>query len=146
MSEEKLSPQEAVVKRYLDDQAQRDDALRSLYVPSKIKDCFEYVKEQAKKMAVDGCAMVEDSLVFKWARDYYLEELPKKASRDAVEIASKNAAEISGASAKSDSTKCSDDSHDSTENDDAVLAERKEVTVIKGSRYDDEGNGLLFDF
>lgn len=140
MSEEKLSPQETVVKKYLDDQVRRDEALRTLYVPSKIKDCFEYVREQAKKMAVNGCAMVEDSLVFKWARDYYLEELPKKASKETVEIVSEKAA----ATPVCETAKISEDSEDKS---DGVLTERKEVTVIKDSkRYDDNGNGLLFDF
>lgn len=140
MSEEKLSPQETVVKKYLDDQVLRDEALRTLYVPSKIKDCFEYVREQAKKMAVNGCAMVEDSLVFKWARDYYLEELPKKASKETVEIVSEKAA----AAPVCETAKISEDSEDKS---DGVLTERKEVTVIKDSkRYDDNGNGLLFDF
>lgn len=140
MSEEKLSPQETVVKKYLDEQVRRDEALRTLYVPSKIKDCFEYVREQAKKMAVNGCAMVEDSLVFKWARDYYLEELPKKASKDTVEIVSENSA----ATPVCETAKISEDAEDKS---DGVLAERKEVTVIKDSkRYDDNGNGLLFDF
>lgn len=139
MSEEKLSPQETVVKKYMDEQVQRDEALRTLYVPSKIKDCFEYVREQAKKMAVNGCAMVEDSLVFKWARDYYLEELPKKASKETVEIVSEKAS----ATPDCETAKVSEDAVDKSE---GVLTERKEVTVIKGSnRYDDNGNGLLFD-
>ena len=80
MSEEKLSPQEELVKKYLDGQIESDEALKSLYVPSKIKNCFSWIKEQAKKQAVNGCAMIEDSQVYKWARDYYLEELPKKAT------------------------------------------------------------------
>ena len=120
MADEKLTPQEEVVKKYLEEQIQKDEALRTLYLPSKIKDCFKYITEQAKKKVVNGCAMVEDSLVFKWARDYYLEELPKKASKKDVEIVQK----------KTD-----------------VVAENKEVTVIKdGSEYDKDGNGLLFDF
>lgn len=140
MSEEKLSPQETVVKKYMDEQVRRDEALRTLYVPSKIKDCFEYVSEQAKKMAVNGCAMVEDSLVFKWARDYYLDELPKKASKETVEIVSEKAA----AAPVCETAKISEDAEDKSE---GVLTERKEVTVIKCSnRYDDNGNGLLFDF
>lgn len=140
MSKEKLSPQETVVKKYLDEQVRRDEALRTLYVPSKIKNCFEYVREQAKKMAVNGCAMVEDSLVFKWARDYYLEELPKKASKETVEIVSEKVA----ATPVCETAKISEDAEDKS---DGVLTERKEVTVIKDSkRYDDNGNGLLFGF
>ena len=88
---DKLNPQEEIVKRYLDEQSTKDEALRALYVPSKIKNCFEYIRAQAKKQAKNGCAMVEDSVVYKWARDYYLEELPKKADKTDVEVVTKKA-------------------------------------------------------
>ncbi len=35
------------------------------------KKCFEYVKNKAKKKAVNGCACIEDHVVFEWAEDYY---------------------------------------------------------------------------
>ena len=90
MSEEKLSPQEIAVKKYLDEQSEKDECLRTLYLPSKIKDCFAYITEQARKKAVNNCAMIEDSVVYKWARDFYIEELPKKAGKEeAVEIKAK---------------------------------------------------------
>ena len=76
---ENEDPQVLAVKKYLDEQSKSDVALQTLFRPEKIEDCFAYIKEQARKLAVDGCAMVEDSLVYKWARDYYIDELPKKA-------------------------------------------------------------------
>lgn len=90
MSEkEGLSRQEQIVKDYLEQQIKSDNALKSLYVPSKIKDCFHYITNLAKEKAVNGCAMIEDSQVFKWARDYYLDELPKMADKKTVEIVEK---------------------------------------------------------
>ena len=89
MADEKLTPPEEWIKAYLDSQIEADEALRNFYIPSKIKACYEYVKEQARAEAVDGCAMVEDSVVFKRARDYYLEVLPKEADKAAVEIVQK---------------------------------------------------------
>lgn len=90
MSEKELSPYEAAVKAYLDKQVESDEALKTLYVPSKITDCFKWITEQARKVAVNNCAMIEDLQVYKWARDYYLEELPKKASeKEAVELQEK---------------------------------------------------------
>lgn len=88
---DKLNPQEQAVKDYLDKQVNDDAALRALYVPAKIKDCFKYITEEARKKAVNGCAMIEDSLVFKWARDYYLEILPKEADKNVVEVVQKKA-------------------------------------------------------
>jgi hypothetical protein len=121
--EEKLTPQELAVKRYLDEQSENDDCLRSFYIPSKIKDCFKYITEQARKEAVSGCAMIEDSVVYKWARDYYIEFLPKEADKKTVEVVQKKAEEVK------------------------PIAEKKEVTVVKnGQRYDKDGCALLFDF
>ena len=147
MADEKLTPQEEVVKKYLEEQIQNDGALRTLYIPQRIKDCFIYIKEQAKKKAVNGCAMVEDSLVFKWARDYYLEELPKKAEKEVVELAQKNVSGVSNAMDKNTAPKVSAEVHEMIDKADKILAEQKEVTVIKnGQKYDSDGNGLLFDF
>lgn len=95
--EEKLTAFEELVKRYLDKQTETDTALKSLYVPSKIKDCFRFITEQARKQAVNNCAMIEDSQVYKWARDYYLEELPKSADKQVVEIVQKAGEKIDNA-------------------------------------------------
>lgn len=84
MNKDELTPQEEAVKNYLEKQAAEDEALRALYVPARIKDCFAYITGQARKKAVNGCAMIEDAQVYKWARDYYIEELPKKAEKQDV--------------------------------------------------------------
>lgn len=90
MAEEKLNAYETAIKSYLDDLAENDEFLKTLYNPSKIKECFAYVKEQARKQAVDGCAMVQDAEVYKWARDYYIEVLPKAGiKKEVVEIKQK---------------------------------------------------------
>lgn len=118
--EDKLTPQELAVKRYLDGQSENDECFRTLYIPSKIKECFSYITGLAKKHAVNNCAMIEESVVYKWARDYYIEELPKKATKKEVEVVQKKA---------------------------DVVTEKKEVAVVKnGQRYDKDGCALLFDF
>ena len=133
MAESKLNPQEEIIKRYLDEQSTKDEALRALYVPGKIKDCFAYIKAEAKKQAKNGCAMIEDSVVFKWARDYYLEELSKKADKQDVAVVSKKA-------------ELSPEVKEIIEKADKVIAQKKEVTIIKnGVKYDKNGFGLLFD-
>ena len=132
MADEKLTKQEEVVKAYLDAQVVNDTALRTLYVPSKIKDCFKYITSEAKKQAKNGCAMVEDAVVFKWARDYYLEVLPKEATNTETKVVVGNV---------------STETQSVLENADKVLKQTKEVTVITGDpKYDENGNGLLFDF
>lgn len=121
-----LSNQEMIVKRYLEEQIKNDIALKTLYVPSKIKDCFKFITSCAKKIAVNNCAMVEDTQVFKWARDYYLEELPKNANK--IEV---NLDEIK----EKINTSISDDTKKVLEKADKVLSETT----------DNDGN-LMFRF
>ena len=148
MKEEKLSPQVLAVKRYLDDLSEKDECLKMLYVPSKIKDCFKYISEQARKYAVNNCAIVENTVVYKWARDYYIEILPKEAKKDTVQqMASKHTAEIARAMDNLDPPKVSDAVIDMAEKAEKILRSKKEVTVVKnGQRYDKDGCALLFDF
>lgn len=148
MKEEKLSPQVLAVKRYLDDLSEKDECLKSLYVPSKIKDCFKYITEQARKQTVNNCAMVEDTVVYKWARDYYIEILPKEAKKDTVQqMASKHTAEIARAMDNLDPPKVSDAVIDMAEKAEKILRSKKEVTVVKnGQKYDKDGCALMFDF
>lgn len=85
---EKLNTYEALVKKYLDKQSEIDTALKNVYDSTKIKDCFKYITELARKQAVNNCAMIEDSQVYKWARDYYIEELTNRENADKVIVKS----------------------------------------------------------
>lgn len=37
-----------------------------------LKDMATYIKDKAKKQAKDGVAVIEDEIVFKWAKDYFI--------------------------------------------------------------------------
>ena len=70
----------ARLKEYLEKQIEEDDALRSLYRPEKLDDCYDFITNAVKEMPRNGmCAFVDDAVVFKMARDYFLEVLPKVA-------------------------------------------------------------------
>lgn len=94
---EKLSAYEELIKKYLDKQVENDTALKNVYDSAKIKECFKYITELAQKQAVNNCAMIEDSQVYKWARDYYFDELPKNADKQTVEIVQKATEKIDSA-------------------------------------------------
>lgn len=94
---EKLNAYEELVKKYLDKQVETDTALKTVYDSTKIKDCFKYITELARKQAVNNCAMIEDSQVYKWARDYYLEELPKNTDKKIIESVNKSTEKIDNA-------------------------------------------------
>lgn len=77
-----------VIQEYLEAQIISDSALRSKYDKNQLEKCWSYIKEQAKKVAENSCAFVRDGVVFKWARDFYLEnEAPKKKEKEIKIIA-----------------------------------------------------------
>lgn len=53
----------------------RQDMQEKLNNPNKsINKMFSYIRNQAKKKAVNGCAVISDAEVFGWAVHYYDEE------------------------------------------------------------------------
>ncbi|GGD01953.1 Cas9 inhibitor AcrIIA9 family protein [Enterococcus wangshanyuanii] len=60
---------------------QDDDQLFSGIVKEgkSINKAFKYCRNQAQKLKEDNCAMVDDSTVFGWVRDYFLLEEDHKA-------------------------------------------------------------------
>lgn len=53
----------------------REDMQEKLNNPNKsIDKMFSYIRSQAKKKAVNGCAFISDAEVFGWAVHYYDEE------------------------------------------------------------------------
>lgn len=61
------------LKIYLEEQTKRDGALAGKYDAGRLNKCAEYVTEQARKHLGGKNGYVEDALVYKWARDFYLE-------------------------------------------------------------------------
>ena len=59
-----------------------------------LKDMAQYIKDNARKQATSGVAVIEDDVVYKWAMDYFVktnEELKiKKAVTKKVEPVKKN--------------------------------------------------------
>lgn len=56
-----------------------------------LSSCFDFIKNEARKRAVNGCAAVEDSTVYGWAVHYFEEteiepeeEKPKKEEKPKV--------------------------------------------------------------
>lgn len=66
------------IKAYLEEQIEQDEALRALYRAEKINDCYNFIKEAVKASGCGSSAAIEDAIVFKMARDYYLDILPKQ--------------------------------------------------------------------
>lgn len=64
------------IKAYLDKRAEEDPLFAVTYAKENknIKDCYSYITSQAKKQASNGCAMIEDDVVYGWAVHYYDED------------------------------------------------------------------------
>ena len=67
------------IKAYLEEQIKEDAALKELYRPEKIDDCYDFIKNAVKATGCGSSASVEDTIIFKMARDYYLDILPKES-------------------------------------------------------------------
>lgn len=86
--EEKLQAEKKQVKpicEYLVNLCKNDESLANAIIKKEnnsVAGMFNYIKQQAKKEAEEGCAMIEDSVVYGWAREYWLdidEAAPAKA-------------------------------------------------------------------
>jgi hypothetical protein len=115
-----MNNHEQVIKNYLETQIVEDAALREKYDPEKLSACYKYIVSQAKKQADNGCAMIEDAVVYKWARDFYLEGLQNEEPEE----------------------------EETPENEKKSIPhykKKEEVFTQKdGVTYDSDGNGMLF--
>ena len=64
------------IKAHLDKMAQQDFAFAEKYKDKKksLDECVKYIMAEAKKQAKNGCAAIEDAVVYGWAVHYYQEE------------------------------------------------------------------------
>ena len=82
------------IKAYLEEQIKEDAALKELYRAEKIDDCYDFIKNAVKATGCGSSASVEDTIIFKMARDYFLDILPKQTDEPgAVKYAGAETAE-----------------------------------------------------
>lgn len=70
-----------IVCNYLKELCNNDEYLRNAILEKEnnsVDGMWNYIKDKAKKEAIDGCACIEDNTVFSWARDYWLDVEDKK--------------------------------------------------------------------
>jgi hypothetical protein len=77
--EEKLiskNKQCQIVCNYLKELCNNDEYLRNAILEKEnnsVDGMWNYIKDKARKEAINGCACIEDNTVFSWARDYWLD-------------------------------------------------------------------------
>lgn len=154
--------QEDKIKQYLEEQCKTDDALKAVYNPEKIKDCYNFIFECAKKVAHGNSSVIEDAVVYKMARDYFIEILPNIIDVAPVQEAVKEVSEQVETDAAADKEKrdycgfevfgeeteeAEEETAEEPCNQDEVGEEEKVLQPVASDtlKYDEEGNGLLFD-
>lgn len=71
-----------IIKTYLEAQIKTDAALAAKYDAEKINTCVEYIVEEAKKYLKNQNGAIEDGIVYKWARDFYNDDIYLKTKKD----------------------------------------------------------------
>lgn len=67
------------IKKYCEELAKSDVDFATHYNPDKISACCNYITKQARKLAKGNCACVEDSVVYKWTRDFFYGDTEESA-------------------------------------------------------------------
>jgi hypothetical protein len=67
------------IKKYCEDLAKSDVDFATHYNPDKLTACCNYITNQARKLAKGNCACVEDSVVYKWTRDFFYGDTEESA-------------------------------------------------------------------
>jgi hypothetical protein len=64
-----------VILDYLTNQCLKDDFLKKHFDKAKIDGCIEHLNAEARKVIKGKSGYIADEVVFKWARDYFVDEI-----------------------------------------------------------------------
>lgn len=125
---------EEIIKKYLEERAKTDESVaKNLLKPNKsIEECCKYITEEARKLAKNGCAAVEDSVVFGWAVHYYDEDSIKMKKGTTPCKVSTSGADKKGKDEKKQQGKAKN------------TGKTKVVQMFPEPKCDKKGNFLLF--
>lgn len=68
---------EKIILDYLKKQCNEDIGLKNRFDEKYIKGCISYINEQARKQLKGSSGYIADEVVYKWARDYFVDEIFK---------------------------------------------------------------------
>lgn len=73
------------LKQYFDIAIETDPALKEVYDEKKLDECGKYINNRAIKLASNNMAIVESSVVFKWARDFFYRDMEDENAKPEIE-------------------------------------------------------------
>ena len=141
-----------IIGEYLVEEAKQNENLKNKIEASSktLEGCFDYITAQARKKAVGSCAMVEDSTVYHWAREYFeedninCEKKPVK-TKTAVEESSEEETPVEPQKEEIDLNK--QEAVSNSENEQEVIQEAKpRKTKEKAGKTAQSEQKTLFDF
>lgn len=148
--------QKEIIKQYLEKQCEQDEALKAVYNPDKIDECYDFITSCARQIATGSKACLEDAVVFKMARDFFLGDVPqkkeKKKEADKTEAMPKDKAE--GGTEAQDSEEddvvqvesCAMPEDVARDMKKDAVQEAEDTVIPDEVKYDENGNGMLFEF
>lgn len=68
---------EKIILDYLKKQCKEDIGVKNRFDEKYIKGCISYINEQARKQIKGSSGYIADEVVYKWARDYFVDEIFK---------------------------------------------------------------------
>lgn len=71
-----------ILEKYLIEQAEKDSAFAEKFDASKMNSCVSFVVSQARTYLKGHNGAVEDTIVFKWARDFFNDGKSETAAKD----------------------------------------------------------------
>lgn len=71
---EAKNPAQALILQYLEQNASESLAERINAGSHNLQDCFDYIRNEARKQAVNNVAAIEDRQVYGWAVHYFEED------------------------------------------------------------------------
>lgn len=150
--------QKEIIKQYLEKQCEQDEALKAVYNPDKIDECYDFITSCVRQIATGSEACLEDAVVFKMARDFFLEDVPTLEEKKKDKKADKKTDAMPEDEAEG-GTEAEDSEEDVVQVESCAMpedvardmkkdaAQEAEDTVIPDEiQYDENGNGMLFEF
>ena len=149
--------QKEIIKQYLEKQCEQDEALKAVYNPDKIDECYDFITSCAREIATGSEACLEDAVVFKMARDFFLGDVPQKEEKKKPEKEEKTEAmpedKAEGGTEAEDSEEdvvqvesCAMPEDVARDMSEDAAKEAEEIVIPEQVQYDENGNGMLFEF
>lgn len=130
-----------IILDYLKKQSEVDIGLKNNFDEKYINDCVDYICSQARKEIKGSSGYIADEVVYKWARDYFVDEIYKNKTEK------KNESEkVQPEEKKNEPEKQEEKIIEKEQKKKTLKKVEKKVSVLSEKNTDDLYQLELFDF